>query len=348
MNALDSVDRKMSENATHTAELADRIQQIEQRGSAMRDGIEQKSSGIGQRVVKAFNESADLFAKTRSVRLDIEIKAATDAITTANGRNIISAGAGAPMGGVLGLQNALAARAVPSTSAAEYSRYTGQQGAAAVQAAEGDTKAAVRPDHTLIQQSAITIAGFTKISRQSLTDANELARAVETVLMRSVNTALDSVLVLGNVAPVFSGFAPLATAVTSLVYQSLVDATSEGVAAMQVAGFNPDVVALNPADWLAMNVAKGTDGQYLSGSYLAPMPSEVRGLRVVISPSVAAGKSLLIDSAHSELLLVDRFSVEVGTDGNDFTKNLATLLGEMRVVPIMRTVGSARLITPKA
>ena len=217
-----------------------------------------------------------------------------------------------------------------------------------MQAAEGDTKAAVRPDHVLIQQSAITIAGFTKISRQSLNDSREMARAVETVLMRSVQTALDTVLVNGCAAPVFAGFGPLATEYTSLVYQSLVDATSEGVAAMQVAGFNPDAVALNPADWLAMNVAKGTDGQYLSGSYLAPMPSELRGLRVVISPSVATGKSLLIDTSHSELLLVDGFAVEVGTDGSDFTKNLATLLGELRVIPVFRTIGSARLITPKA
>ena len=116
---------------------------------------------------------------------------------------------------------------------------------------------------------------------------------------------------------------------------------------MQVAGFNPDLVALNPLDWLALNVAKGSDGQYLSGSYLGEMPSGMRGLRVVISPAIAAGKALLMDSSHSEVIVVDRFSVEIGTDGNDFTKNLATLLGEIRVIPIFRTVGSARLITPK-
>ncbi len=347
IKSLDGIESKLNASAEERRELADRVQQLEQRGTA-HGGEPLAAGGIGQRVVKAFQESADLYSKTRSVRLDIELKAAGDAITTANGRNIISGGVGAPMAGVLGLQNALQSRSVSGVSAVEYSRYTGQQGAAAVQAAEGDAKAAVRPDHSLIQQSAITIAGFTKISRQSLSDSQELARAVETVLLRSVNTALDSVLVQGSVAPVFAGFAPLATAATSLVYTALVDATSEGVAAMQVAGFSPDVVALNPADWLALNVAKGTDGQYLSGSYLAPMPSEMRGLRVVISPSVAAGKSLLIDSSHSELLIVDRFSVEVGTDGNDFTKNLATLLGEMRVVPIFRTVGSARIITPKA
>ena len=61
-----------------------------------------------------------------------------------------------------------------------------------------------------------------------------------------------------------------------------------------------------------------------------------------------AGKALLIDTAHVELLIVDGFNIEVAYDGNDFTKNLVTMLGEMRVIPIFMTTGAARLITPKA
>jgi hypothetical protein len=107
------------------------------------------------------SEQRDLFTRTRTVR--VELKSAGDASTTVNGRKILGVGVGAPGRGILGLQNALPSRGTVGTTAAEYSRYTGQQGVAAVQAAEGDAKAAVRPDHTLIQQAAITIAGHTKI-----------------------------------------------------------------------------------------------------------------------------------------------------------------------------------------
>ena len=55
-----------------------------------------------------------------------------------------------------------------------------------------------------------------------------------------------------------------------------------------------------------------------------------------------------MDSAHSELLLSDGFSVEIAYSGDDFTKNLSTVLGELRVIPTFRTAGSMRLITPKA
>jgi hypothetical protein len=116
---------------------------------------------------------------------------------------------------------------------------------------------------------------------------------------------------------------------------------------MQVAGFAPDLCVLNPADWLAISVAKGsTNDHYLSGSYLGVTPMQLRGLKVVLSPSVDAGKALVMDSTHTELLIADGFSVEVGYTNTDFTSNLVVLLGEMRVIPVFRSVGAARLITP--
>lgn len=343
---LDRVEGKITQYSATQAELAERILMLEQKGAIRSDERVTSGAGLGDLVVKAFEPNRDLFAKTRSVRL--EIKAASDPVTTASGRRILGVGVGAPGGGVLGLQNALPTRATGGTSAAEYSRFSGDQGSAAVQAAEGDAKAAVRPDHTLVSQSAITIAGYTKMSRQALSDSEELRRAVDTTLNRSVATALDVALVNGVVAPAFSGFETLATAYTSLLYTPIPDAVSEAVATMNAAGFSPDVVALNPADWLSVTVAKGTaNDHYLSGSYLGVLPMEMRGLRVVLSPSVDAGKALVMDTSHSELLIVDGFSIEVAYSGSDFTSNLVTVLGEVRVIPVFRTVGSARLISPK-
>lgn len=347
LQALDGIEAKMTGFKTEQAVLADRLMQIEQ-GTTAHHGERTTKSGdsLGAQFVKAFDANKELFQKTRSVRL--EIKAAGDAITTSSGRQIVSGGVGAPGANLLGLQNGLTVRPAPGTSAIEYSRFTGTQGAAAVQAGEGAAKAAVRPDHTLITQSGLTVAGYSKMSRQAMNDSQELRRAVDTTLNRSVNTALDVALTTGGTGFV-GGFAALATASTSLIYTALVDTISEGVSVMQTEGFAPDVVAVSPADWLAIVVAKGVaNDHYLSGNYLSAMPAEMRGLRVVLSPSVAAGKALLIDSTHCELQVVDGFTVEVGYVGDDFTNNLATILGELRAIPIFRSVGAMRLLTPKA
>lgn len=352
--AIDRVEEGIKGISTKQTELADRVLQLEQKRTAPGpDGSIGGSSfgngggqSLGDKFLESFQKNKDLFDKTRSVRL--EIKAAADAITTTSGRNVMSFGRKTPESAVLGLQNALVSRPTAGASAVEYSRFTGIQGAAALQATEGAAKSAVRADHSLIVQTALTIAGFSKMSKQALNDSEELKRSVDATIRRSVGTALDVALCNGATG-FLGGFEALATPYTSLLYQAMADAVSEGVATMQTAGFNPDVVTLNPADWLAIVVKRGTaNDHYLSGNYLGAMPSEMRGLKVVLSPSVDVGKALLMDSSHSDLLVVDQFSIEVAFSGDDFTNNLVTILGEVRVIPVFRSVGSARLITPKA
>jgi len=347
LKACDSLESKLQTSFTEQRVLADRIQQLEQRGTPLDSaGANPRTKSYGAMVWDELQKNSDLFQKTRSLRLSL--KAAADPITTTSGRTISMGGVGAPVGNVLGIQNALIQTSSPGTTAKEYSRFTGTQGAAAQQAAEGDAKAAVRPDHTLVTQKALTVAGYAKLSEQAMKDSGELQAAINVTLGRSTLTALDVLLCNGGTDFV-GGFETLATAYTSLVYTRMADAISEGVATMQVAGFSPDVVALNPADWLAAVVAKGTaNDHYLSGNYLGALPVEMRGLRVVLSPSVDAGKALLMDSSHSELFVVDQYDVQIDRVSDDFIKNMVTIRGEMRVIPVFRTVGSARLITPKA
>ncbi|RIX41511.1 MAG: phage major capsid protein [Rhodocyclales bacterium GT-UBC] len=324
-------------------EQDDRIFGLEQKGSAGHfETSETKGPSFGKQVVEGVKRNHDLLSKTDRLRL--EIKAASDVTTTSSARSVISGGVGAPAGMLLGGQFAFPSRVIGAVSSYEYSRYTGIEGGAAKQSAEGAAKSAVRPTFSLVNQPAITVAGYSKVSKQALTDSEELMRAIDVTLRRSINTTLDSELNGGS----WGGLLTLATAYTSLLYTSLADAASEAVAVMQEAGFNPDTVIMRPADWLSITVAKSTTGEYLSGSYLSPLPEGLRGLKVVLSPTITAGKVLVVDSSQIELLIVDDLIVEIGTDADDFTKNVRTILGEMRVIPTFRAVGAARLITPKA
>ena len=307
-----------------------------------------RTEPLSNRIAAGLDEHRDLLLSAGRASFTVRA-AASDPVTTSAVGTTVSLSPTAPNGPVIGAQSVIPSRSVSSATSFSYPRYSSVEGAAAVQAAEGDAKAQVHPVFTLVEQPAITIAGFTKMSRQALSDEQELSRVVDGVLRRSLGIKLDSILVDGNVAPAFTGYEPLAGATTSLVYTSLVDAVSEEVAAMQIAGYSPSVVLLNPADWLASMTAKASgSGEYLSGSYLGSLPSEMRGLRVGLSPSVTAGKALLVDTSFNEYLLVDQMQVVMGLDGNDFTKNMVTLLAEMRVVPLHRAVGSLRLVTPKA
>lgn len=350
--AVDGIDTKIGEYARNAdlkfRELSDEILQLKQ-GGAIRPGDSQPDANgktLGAKVWTEIDKNADLMAKTGKLRL--EIKAAADVTGTGSARSIMSGGVGVPAGLPIGVHNAFPTRTIGSMSAVEYSRFLALEGGAAVQSSEGAAKAAVRPTFSLITQTAATVAGYSKLSKQALTDSAELQRAIDVTLKRSIATALDTLLNSGSWGGA-NGLLAHATAYTSLVYTNPADAASEGVATMQTAGFTPDTVVMTPADWLAITTAKAAgDGQYLSGSYLAPLGESLRGLKVVLSPTITAGKLLVLDSSQFELLVVEDLTVEIGTDSDDFTKNVRTVLGEMRVIPTYRAVGAARLITPKA
>ena len=76
-----------------------------------------------------------------------------------------------------------------------------------------------------------------------------------------------------------------------------------------------------------------------------PLPELLRGSRVLLSPNVPSGKVVVADTAHLELLIVDDLTIEIGYVNDDFTKNVATMLGEIRVIPTFRGFGSVRVIT---
>lgn len=329
--------------ADHDAAITELAQKAD--GAIVARGMNGNGKTLGDIAVKAFADNQDVFAKSRTVSL--ELKAASDAVTTANARTIMSGGMGlAGAAAPLGLQNAFQTRQAVGTTALEYSRYVGVEGAAGVQAAEGDAKANVRPNWSLITESATTIAGITVLSRQSLADSAQLANGVNVTLARSIAAKLDDVLWNG-VAGGFDGYADLATLHES-TFDMLPDAISEAVAVMQVAGFSPDCVALHPTTWTAIVTARGeTNDAYLSGNYLGEQAMTLRGLRVVISASVPASRALLLDSSQSEILVVQNPQLEIGYSGDQFSRNLCSALLEIRAIPVFKAVGSAMYVVPQ-
>lgn len=303
---------------------------------------------LGERFALAFAEDRSMFEKSKGLRINLpfETKAASDPVTSTSGRTLFSAGVGSP--GVVdhGFQYGMSQRSVGGISAVEYSRFTEVTGDGGVQAGEGVAKDALRPEHTLITQSALTVAGWTVMSKQALNDSAELKNCVDITLQDRVQRNLSAMLLSGNVAPAFDGFATLADTVVSGTYENLADALSEHAAMMISNGFKPDTVIISAETWTLITLLVGTDYHPLTGNYLGKLPSEMRGLKVVFA-GVPSGKAYLLDSRHCELLICDDFSIEMAYVNDQFTKNLVTLLGECRVIPTYKTAGACRLVSPK-
>ena len=205
---------------------------------------------------------------------------------------------------------------------------------AGVQPRQGAEKAAIEADGELVRSEIATIAAHTTASRQVLNDHEGLRAAIDGLLVNKVRAALESQIVLGNSANdgEFDGLVKLAAAFTPTGTPGLVDGLGQLVSAMQGEGFAPSVILLNAADWHSVvAVAKDGEGRYMFGNPASPLAPSLWNVPAVLTPTVAAGSALVLDTSY--ITLLDRESVQVLVSEHhkdNFTKNLVTVLAELR------------------
>lgn len=225
-----------------------------------------------------------------------------------------------------------------SSNQIEYTRESAWTNAAA-ERAEGTAKPESELTFELIQDPVRTVAHFLKASRQVLADAPALETYINRRLTHGVRNRLELQILRGNgTSPNISGLSASGrhTAFTpnsgDTALQSLNRAKYQVIAADEMA----DVIFMNPQDWGAIERDTTEDGIYVAGhgaaiSYVANgLQPLAWGLPVIPSNNVEAGKFYCMASMATQLFARQGVSVEMGFVNDDFTKNLMTILAEMR------------------
>ena len=184
-----------------------------------------------------------------------------------------------------------------------------------------------------------TVAHWIKISNQLMADAPAVVAYIDTRLRDGLAQRVDNQLINGNgTSPNISGLTDSGnyTAYTPTSDDNLIDAINRLKWAMWAAGEMADVVIVNPADWGAMERTRETANGG-SGSYLYGMPGfsagmNPFGMRVVVTPYLAAGK-IIMGSLNRSAMIYNRSGavIEMGFVNDDFTNNLCTLRAEERL-----------------
>jgi len=339
-------------------EHSDEILQLKQRGSMQPMDYQNAPRGtLGDSVAKKFSEVSAQFAATKSVRFTVpfEVKATIGAFTGSTSilasHGTIGNGMTAHSPGALMLVGNLPTRPTGGVLTAHYGRYTGMGGAAGVQASEGAMKSEATPVFSDISQNAVTVAGYTTISEQSLKGDGELAAVVNNFLVGEVLEAADSMLIGGTAAAAwpFAGYYALSGGYASAVYTKLGDAVADCVQNARQAGFMPDIVVMNAMAYLDIILSKNTGGDYLIPGAVTSAPGDIRlhGCKVVFSSLMTTGEALVLDSRYCEMGVSSEMTVELGYDSDNFTRNLRTIRAEIGLIPTLRHVDAVRLVTPK-
>lgn len=201
------------------------------------------------------------------------------------------------------------------------------------QKAEGDEKAEGDLPTSLERAEIATIAAWIPASKQVLDDNNELENQIGLLMSTGVRQKLERELIAGAGGPgeikgLISQVLPMVSTKTHAA-----DRIGEAVTTLKARGWAPNAIVMNPVDWftIASERAETGNGQYVLGSPRDPSPPSLWGVPVVVTVGMPAGQALVLDT--NTLALLDRQEVTVEAsrhDGNNFKRNLVTILAELR------------------
>lgn len=211
--------------------------------------------------------------------------------------------------------------------------------------AEGAAKP--QTDFDIVERNAKVekIAVWIKASKEALADIKFLQAEINTELRELVDLKLDEQILSGDgtspnlkgILTVVPTFAAVSTLALSVATPNRFDVIMAAVAQIAAANFTADTVVLNPADYYAMQLVKDGEGRYLMPPFSTVDGMNIAGLRVVANNGVAVGTFLVGDFKKASLAIREDVNIQVGYVNDDFTKNLVTILAEMRAVLYIKT-----------
>lgn len=204
---------------------------------------------------------------------------------------------------------------------------------AAEQEQEGDEKQYINMEGTLQRANVATIAGWTSASKQVLSDEGALQREIDRVLRYKCLSRLEYQLINGPGGDGrISGLLTQAAAFVPTIGVTPADIIGEAMVRQANNGYMPNLVVMNPLDWFRIQITKSnTEGEYLFGSPTMPVPAALWNAAIVVTPSLAEGTAMTIDTSFTTVTDREAPSVVVSTSHADFfVRNLVAILGELR------------------
>lgn len=227
----------------------------------------------------------------------------------------------------------------------EYVVLDGYVNGADYQIMEGDQKAETDLPTKLERAEVATIAHWLPASLQVLDDNAGLEGQVAQVLGISLRQKLEHELLVGvggegKIKGLIShaqAFTTTTTGAAARIGQAITD--------LESAGWTASVIVLNPTDWFTITSERDTDGQYILGSPRDPSPPSLWGRAVILNPSMPTGSALIFDSTQVALLDRQQVTIEASRhDGNNFRRNMVTILAELRAGLAVYAPSATRLV----
>lgn len=326
--------------STKAAELTDKCLDLERRISDA-GSTEGKSETAGELLTKS--EAFQAMAAGRSKFARVELKTA---IVNATGQNQPLV-ADMRVSGIINNPNrVLTIRDLmpvgrTASNLVQFTKENVYTNNAAAQYSSPNRENVTKPESgitfTLANAAVVTLAHFIPVSRQVLDDAPQLESYVNGRLLYGLKLEEEDQLLNG--AGTSGSLSGLLASGNNTAYNrsatgdTRIDTLRKAITQAALSEYAADAIVINPEDWEAIELTKATDGQYIMANPMALAGPQLWGKRVVATNSIAEG-TFLVGAFTMGAQVWDRMDAAVQIsyeDGDNFKKNMATLLAEERL-----------------
>lgn len=208
--------------------------------------------------------------------------------------------------------------------------------------AEGAAK--TQEDFDVNEKSAKVekVTAYTKVSMEMLDDASFMEAEIRNNLIELIALKADAQVLAGNgTTPNLNGIITQSTTYAAGAFTGLFgtaannfDVLRTAINQVEIAEYLPSAIVLHPTDATFMELAKATTNEYLQPSLFVVNNgvTTFAGIPVIKNTGITAGTFLLGDFNQANVRMRKDATISIGHENDDFTKNLITILAEMRLV----------------
>ena len=210
--------------------------------------------------------------------------------------------------------------------------------------AEGVKKNQIDFDWVEKSAEVLKITAFIKVSKEALEDVDGLEAEINNELTEQILLKVDAELLTGaGTTGILSGIQANDTAYDASSFAGTIvnpnksDVLRTAIAQIVAANFVPDYALLHPNDIASMELEKGTDGHYVLPPFRSADGTVISGVRVLGNTGQTVDKFTVGDFTKFHVRMREDMMIDIGLENDDFTKNLRTILAEVRLVSYVKT-----------
>lgn len=191
-------------------------------------------------------------------------------------------------------------------------------------------------DYQVFSTPVKKIAGMTKVTEEKLEDITWMSNEIRAELVERHEIEVEKQLLNGdgtgaNLLGLLAtgGAAQAFTAPAGLLNQvpnaNKGDVLRAAILQIRLAHHYPNAIMLNPADVASMELEKGSDGHYVIPPFRTADGLTVKGIAVIETTEIAGNNFLVGDFSKAGVFVRRSPRLEIGLDGDDFSKDLRTV-----------------------